>query len=329
MIIHGDFGLLWEKIMKRGLFLLLAMFSINPIFSFGRIPSMRMIKKDIEANYQEYINTDIFYQIDSGDIRDGSIVEKRDLTITSIKEIKSEKEEDSYSTWCDITFEDEYYRDSCTIVVSYDRDRKKRWKMKNIYEEADTRKSEVLKAPSEKNIKNLIATMHEPGTNDYFYIPGKIIKKIMRSESDGNVCEVEMNITNFRPFMDYPDGVELLDIVEDINPTIDLDAGFYLVYDNVNTWEISLISAKRPDIQEFVKEPKISESLIEIARFYLKGDRNLDSLYVDPKKCWTEGNTYYVVVSGKGGEVTFKMGFVQIYLSFACVSMDTSGWNYQ
>ena len=55
----------------------------------------------------------------------------------------------------------------------------------------------------------------------------------------------------------------------------------------------------------------------------------MDSLYVDPKKCWTEGNTYYVVVSGKGGEVTFKMGFVQIYLSFACVSMDTSGWNYQ
>ena len=71
--------------MKRGLFLLLAMFSINPIFSFGRIPSMRMIKKDIEANYQEYINTDIFYQIDIGDIREGSIVEKRDLTITSIK----------------------------------------------------------------------------------------------------------------------------------------------------------------------------------------------------------------------------------------------------
>ncbi len=55
MIIHGDFGLLWEKIMKRGLFLLLAMFSINPIFSFGRIPSMRMIKKDIEANSMLYV----------------------------------------------------------------------------------------------------------------------------------------------------------------------------------------------------------------------------------------------------------------------------------
>lgn len=283
-------------------------------------PAERTIKEDIANNYKEFLNLDAYIYADIYGLY-GSARQERDINITSLKIQKSKTDDDSYSAWCDITFEDEYYKDFSVIVVTYNKYDNGYWEIRDMYEEENTRRSEVLQVPPEAFIENMVSSMY--GTsNEYCYWPEETLENTLENQ----IWHVKMNITNDLAFQgNIEDSFPAKDIVEGYNTIVKADVDLTLEYDGVNTWYLSDFESELPDSDDIVKDS--ASALIKSARFVLNGDRNIDSLYVESS--WSDGTRYYFDIAGTGGVVVLCEDYDPEKMDLKYVGLDVSRWDYQ
>lgn len=107
--------------MKR-LFITLSIGAVVILAGCGKssAPTEAMIKEDIVEHQNEYLDNNLYFYTDTGYIW-GETEIKRDMEVSSLKIQKSRTEDTSYTAWCDVSFENDSYKDNCVIVVSYNK----------------------------------------------------------------------------------------------------------------------------------------------------------------------------------------------------------------
>lgn len=278
-------------------------------------PTEQMIKEDITNNYKDYLDLNVYLYADIYGLF-GNARQERDVNITSLKIQKSKTDDDSYSAWCEVAFEDEYYKDSSVIIVTYNKYDNNYWEMRDMYEEINTRKSEALQAPPVEAVIDMVSNIQSFSPADH----------IIESHFDNNVCNVKMKITNCKAFQgDIEEGFPAEEILDGFETFVDADVNLTFEYDGLNIWQLVDFESELPDPEEIIKYS--SPALKKSARFVLNGDRNIDSLYIDSS--WSDGYYYYFNIKGDGGVVVLCEEYLPRTMDLYFVGLDVSQWDYQ
>ena len=307
--------------MKR-LFITLLIGSVVILAGCGKssAPTEAMIKDDIIEHQNEYLDNNLYFYTDTGYIWGETEIE-RDMEVSSLKIQKSRTEDTSYTAWCDVSFENDSYKDNCVIVVSYNKYDNDYWELNNIYEEENTRTSAAIQTPDEEMIRTMICALYG-NSNIHCYWPQELIS----SELNNNICQVTMNITNGITFQgEIADGFAVEDVIEGSESSVKAEVNIQLEYDGVHTWRMTEFESELPDADTIIKSD--SAAIIKLARFILNGDRNLDSLSVTSS--WTDGNMYYFDITGAGGTVVLCEEYIPQTMQLDCLGLDVSRWNYE
>lgn len=312
--------------MKKGLLVIFIVISANFILigcgKNSTTPGEKRIKEDIENNYRDYVDTNVYLYVNTIDL-DGNIIQERTPDITSVKIIKSRTSDDSYTAWCDVTFEDEFYKDSCMIVVIYDKYDKNYWELQTMYQEEGTREATVIAAIPEVIVKELIFVMYKWDIGSYSYAASEI----MKSELEGNKCYVDANIENSLPIQGKLNEIAIFDIVKGYDQGMNAKVNLTFEFDGINKWTLRTFQAEQPDMLKFIE--KSGEALKKVARFYLNGDRNIDSLYINPDRCWVDEDQYGFTFGGDGGEIVLEGYYDSECLEFYIENVNAERWEYE
>ena len=312
--------------MKRGLLVIVCVISANfMLISCGKnstTPGEKRIKEDITNSYRDYVDTNVYFNVNTLDLA-GGIIQERQPEVTSVKITKSKTSDDSYSAWCDVTFEDELYKDTCVIVVTYDKYDKNYWEIRTMYQEDGTKKAKVINAIPETIVKELISSMYKYDIGDYSYTAGEVIK----SELDDNICYVDVSIENILPIQGKLREIAINDIIKGYDQRMSANVNLTFEFDGINKWDLNKFQADVPDRLKFIEES--ADALKKVARFYLNGDRNIDSLYIDPDHCWLDESQSGFTFGGDGGKIVLEGYYDFECLEFYIENVNAESWEYE
>lgn len=311
-----------KRYMKKHICLFLLVISVV-IVSMGcnrkSTPTEEKIKEDIMKYQKDYLDNSLYLDIEFDNLL-GSAQIGRDMYITELKIQKSRTDNDSYTAWCDVTFLDDSYRDTCVVVVCYNKYDGNYWEFKEMYEEDDTRKSEVLAQLPEEAIHKLISDVFDlSGTSSYELI------EIREEKLENNICKIKACIENAKGLQGDIKGFPLEEILNGYSMPVRAEAEMVFEYDGIHAWYMSQITSEYPDIENI--KDSCEDALIKSARFILNGDKNIDSLYLSNTR--SDEEFYYFEINGTGGNVILCEKYIPELMKFQYVGLDVSGWNYQ
>lgn len=308
--------------MKKHIYLILLAISVVTISagcSKKSTPTEEKIKEDIMKYQTDYLDNSLYLDIEWEDLL-GSAQIERDMNISEMEIQKSRTDNDSYTAWCDVTFVDDAYMDTCVVVVSYNKYDGNYWEFKEMYEEEGTRESKALAQLSEEAVHKLISGIYDlSGTSSYELV------EIHEEELENNVCKIKASIENARGLQGNIKEFPLEGILEGYSMPVRAEAEMVFEYDGIHTWYMSQITSEYPDIDN-IKE-SCEDALIKSARFILNGDKNIESLYISNTQ--SDEESYYFEINGTGGNVILCEKYIPELIEFQYVGLDVSGWNYQ
>lgn len=280
-------------------------------------PSEDQIKEDIISSQKEIFNDTIRFDVDVTGFN-GSYIAMRDPELISFELAKSQTKEDSYKAWYEAVLEDETYRDACTVVVEYAKYDGNHWELESAYIEAGSLKSECKSALPDVTIITLLES-----TGDGSITVEAVMDKSMEEK---DVCQAGL-------FLKHGDGIKptMMDGAYHVslagtNTSIFVQAKISLTYNGDHVWFVNYLDTEDPDINNLVSYN--SDAILEFAKFFLNGAKNLDSLQLENYVNLNDGK-YYFRYGGTDGYVELYMRYLKNEMLLEYNSVNLHNWNYK
>lgn len=282
-------------------------------------PDEETLKQDIVKEIEEngYIDHGIRYIIKTS-LFDGSYYLERDPKLTSLEIKKSRTEEDRYSVWCDVTFEDSACRDIYSVSLVYEKYDGNIWERTGFDVDYSKTQSIVLQEPSEECIKKMLAAAGGDLQMN------QILDHGMRSDND---CEIFLELTNVHGiFTDIWQGTYNVDIAGYETP-VTVNARIVLSYNGMHEWKAGGLASDPPDIEQFTVGTNAA-ALTLFAKFFLNGSRNLDTLQLTDYAV-EENGRYMFRFDGADGYIKLYMNYIGFGIALEFSNADLDNWNFK